>query len=317
VFVAVVEVAPVARPVRPRPADRDPAERRLSGRPSARRPRRRKVAEPAEPAESPADVEVISEGHHDHPSGGLPVSVLIGLALLPFVIPLLWLLAPVAVGQGPALSVAAPIALAVAASALCLAVVYTVDWTPPTRVRGVLILLAVAAFAGVGLFLLKKEHIDRVKRAVGVEPEWVWIREAEEKYRVEMPSPAPNGKMATDPALPPGWNLVAHRVTVEEKTFVVGSTIDPNRNRPEEVAFDHLKRAVEANTGGVVRRDVADQSRAARGRQWEITLPDGSSRDIRVYRKHGRVYYLGVEGPNLVPNEPDVWRFFNSFQVDP
>src|SRR5262249_19856974 len=79
----------------------------------------------------PADQSAAENQDHDphrNPPGGLPVSVLIGLALLPFAIPILWLIASVVVGQPPMLSPAAPVALAVAASILCLAVIYTVDW---------------------------------------------------------------------------------------------------------------------------------------------------------------------------------------------
>src|SRR5262245_27688869 len=112
-FVAVVEVAVVARPAAPRPEDRDPAERSLRGKVGARRPL--PVAVPVDPDDGTA---VVAELYPEQP-GGLPLSVMIGLALLPFMIPLVWLLAPAVVGWPPALTAAAPVALAVAASALC------------------------------------------------------------------------------------------------------------------------------------------------------------------------------------------------------
>src|SRR5437868_13522703 len=113
-FLAVQAATPVA-PARPAHADPPPPRRR--------EPRRRHRAEPVAPptADRPA-----APDPNDRPlDGGLPASILIGLALLPFVIPLLWLVAPMLVGQPPALSLAAPAALAVTASVLSLAVIYT------------------------------------------------------------------------------------------------------------------------------------------------------------------------------------------------
>src|SRR6202030_2917532 len=78
---------------------------------------------------------------HRHPPGGLPASVLIGLALLPFAIPILWLIAPIVFGQPPMPSLAVPLAIALSASILSLAVIYTIDWSPQLRVKGVLILV--------------------------------------------------------------------------------------------------------------------------------------------------------------------------------
>ena len=53
------------------------------------------------------------------------------------------------------------------ASVLCLAVVFTVDWTPATRLKGVLMLVGLAYFAGLSLYFLKEEMVDRAKQAFG------------------------------------------------------------------------------------------------------------------------------------------------------
>src|SRR5947209_16560896 len=166
-FVAVEEAVPVVRAAEPvRPAARSPSERTVVGRPASGTQRSRRQAEPIAPPSKDAE-----DPHSDLAPGGLPISVLIGLALLPFVIPLLWLLAPLVVGP-PDLSLAAPTALAVAASALCLAVVYTVDWSPVTRVKGVLTLVGLAYSAGIGLYVLDKGVIDRAKAVFVPNPEW-------------------------------------------------------------------------------------------------------------------------------------------------
>src|SRR5262245_58224821 len=180
-FVAVEEAAPVAPspppPPAPRPRradserDRGVAERR-GDEPPEHRPRRpartRRTAEPV----APPNTHPSADGHgHAEPAARLPVSVLIGLALLPFAIPLLWVIAPLVFGQPPMLSLATPVALAVSASALCLAVVYTIDWSPTTRVKGVLILVGLAYFAGLSLYFLKKDMVDGVRKVIGPEAE--------------------------------------------------------------------------------------------------------------------------------------------------
>src|SRR5262249_42094461 len=112
---------------------------------------------PAEPDHDP----------HREAQGPLPTSVLIGLALLPFLIPIMWLIGPAILGEEPVLSVAAPIALAVSTSILCLAIIYTIDWTPTTRVKGVLTLVALSYFTGASLYFLKKEMVEQVKKFFG------------------------------------------------------------------------------------------------------------------------------------------------------
>src|SRR5262245_25162273 len=124
----------------------------------------RRVPEPPPVFDAPSRISrepAPDEDHdpHRHPPGALPVSVLIGLALLPFVIPILWAIAPAVFGQEPMLSWAVPVALAVSASVLCLAVIYTVDWTPATRVKGVLMIVVLAYFAALNLYFLKKQMV--------------------------------------------------------------------------------------------------------------------------------------------------------------
>src|SRR5205814_613803 len=117
----------------------------------------------------------------------LPASVLVGLALLPFLIPILWLVAPAVIGQEPVLSLASALALAVSASVLCLAVIYTVDWRPGTRIKGVLLLVVLSYVAGVTLYLLKKEWVDRVRKFFGVNPGWTVFHPPAGGYRALMP----------------------------------------------------------------------------------------------------------------------------------
>jgi len=299
--------APEATPVAPPPAELEtPPPRRTS----SPRPRARHRAEPvAPPGGRPADP-------HDHAhSGGLPASVLIGLALLPFVIPLLWLIAPTAVGQPPALSLAAPLALAVAASALSLAVIYTIDWAPATRIKGVLMLVGLAYFAGLSLYFLKKDMLERVKRAFEPGPAWEEFRPPKSDCRVQMPGKP--GPYQTQPL--PGYRLTCHtasrKALGESTTYVIGFGPDPKPNANDDAWFAAVEQAVvEPKHGHVTNRKSIDDP-GPPGREWEVGLNSGMARIVRVFRVKGRLYYLSAEGPNLDPNGDAARRFLDSFQL--
>ena len=301
-----IEEAPAVAPPPPRSSARPVSRGEFRNR-AAPPPRRRKSAEPVEPHDPPHAV-------------GLPVSVLVGLALLPFAIPLLWMIAPLMMGQEAVLSLAAPTALAVAASALCLAVVYTVDWSPATRIKGVLMLVGLAYFTGLSLFYLKKDMVDRVKGFFGADRDrWVEYSPPDRGYRVRLPvRPEP----ARDQPLA-GFTLSCQRAT--EKTFagqsmfVVGHGPDPKPDLPAdgEQWFNEVDRLIQANTrGAAVKVEAVTHQDEFPGRQWEMEFrkPGGATvRIVQVYRMKGTVYYLAAEGPNLSAEEGAGLTFFESF----
>src|SRR5437016_4988966 len=86
-FLAAAEAVPIGESANGRPGASRPRRARAEPVAPARQPLRRRRHQPAEPA--PAQ----GPDPHDPPpphSSGLPASVLVGLALLPFAIPLLW-----------------------------------------------------------------------------------------------------------------------------------------------------------------------------------------------------------------------------------
>lgn len=308
-FLAVEEATPVARPTR-RPDPPPPV--RQAPRP---RPRVEPVAPP--PSDAPA---APPPDPHDRPlEGGLPASVLIGLALLPFVIPLLWLIAPMVFAQPPALSMAAPAALALAASALSLAVIYTVDWTPATRVKGVLMLVGLAYFAGFSLYFLKKDMVDRVKRAF--DPAWNDFRPERGGYKVRMPG-RPERSANQPLGEPLACSLECHQATYDALArrvqYWVGVGKDPREDRRPDAWFADVRRALEARGDGPVRdeRPVELQD-GTPGREWVLSLQEGTNRVVRVYRANGRVYYLAAEAVELDRDDDDATKFLGSLTVLP
>lgn len=300
-FLAVEEATPVApaapprTPPRPRDPDRD-------------RPRRPRPPADPEPGPDPHDP-------HADERGGLPLSVMVGLALLPFAIPLVWLIAPLVAGRPPALSVAAPAALAVSAAALCLAVVFTVDWTPATRLKGVLVLLGLAYFAGLSLYFLRQEMVDRVGRALG--PRWQVFQPPDKAYRVELPG-RPLPVPANEQVLP-GWAVSAHRASRRRFdgafTCTVGAGPDARPELAQDAWFDAVGRVLLAGRNGAmlpVPRGVKGVPNLS-GREWAVDPGQPTGRTVRVYRANGVVYYLAAD-----PSDPDAaGRFFDSFRPTP
>lgn len=311
-FLAVEDAAPVAPP-RPR-STRAAEPVAPPSAPAPLRPRRR--AEPISPPSSAPRAE-LHESEHGL-GGGLPATVLVGLALLPFLIPLLWVLAPAVLGQTPVLSIAAPTALAIAASALCLAVVYTVDWTPATRVKGVLMLVGLSYFAAASLFYLKKEMLDRVKRFFGAGAEWKEFRAPAGDYRIQMPGRVSPLKIP----LMPGWALQSHQAVHKSYLGLFGYNVgfgpDAHPKLPDEAWFAAARQAV---TQADQRRKVVDERAVAHqqwpGREWVIESADEDATVsiVRVYRVRGRTYYVSARGPKLSPDDDETKAYFDSFHV--
>jgi hypothetical protein len=247
-------------------------------------------------------------------AGGLPLSVMVGLALLPFAIPLVWLIAPLVAGRPPALSVATPVALAVAAAALCLAVVFTVDWTPATRLKGVLILLGLTYLAGLSLYFLRKEMVDRVGAQFG--PRWREFRPPDgPPYTVDLPGrpvPAPNDRPL--PTVPLACYKAGHPGWAGDFVCVVGAGDDPDPETADDDFFREVGRAVGGFGPGQAVAPGPGGPAGPPGREWRIIGRGVAPAAVRVYRADGVVYYLSAEGPDL---DAHARRVFESFKPGP
>jgi uncharacterized protein YbaR (Trm112 family) len=326
-FVAVEEAQLVSAASTPAYSARPAAAQPLAPR---RRRRPRPVeAEPAEPATSPGDATspAVPDPEHDPhrpPVAGLPVSVLIGLALLPFGIPLLWFITPLLTGKEAALSLAVPISLAISASALCLGVVYTIDWTAATRIKGVFMLVGLSYLGAAGLYFLKKDMMDAVRGFFSPATDWAEVRSQEGNFRVRMPGTPKGGfndQPLQDVTMADGWKAqhkseffgVYHYLATSGKPAVPLAQAD-------DAWFAKVREHLEANAGKASNEqpktytgDRADFP----GREWEFKLPDDKIRIVRVYVINGRVYYLSVEGPRLDAEDDHAEPFFRSFRVNP
>ncbi|HSQ54231.1 MAG TPA: MJ0042-type zinc finger domain-containing protein [Gemmata sp.] len=346
-FAAIEEAEVVAArpksPLRPHSAKADGLSASIlhldpSAAPSSRPPRTSRIRHLFEPTlpttekdeekKSRAEADTHKEfDPHDGNAASLPATVLVGLALLPFLIPILWMIAPSVLGREPVLSLGSGLALAVSTSAMCLAVIYTVDWRPSTRIRGVLLLVVLSYIAGIGLFVVKKDVVDRVRRFFGFSPGWSQFSPALGGYQVRVPGIAlpvpPNTPQPLGAA-----NLACHQATEEglmgDNVFVIGSgTLKPgNANDPApgtDQWFDKLVADIADRAAGTVLNSSSIKNRdAVPGRLIELQLGNGGPvRIVQVFYLDAkkRVYYASAEGHGMNSDDHSAMRFFDSFLI--
>jgi hypothetical protein len=266
---------------------------------------------------------------YEPPADGLTPS-LVGLALLPFGIPLLWLLGPPLTGKVPIFSFAAPVAVAVGLAGLGVGIGLATGWGHAARVRGILALSLVGYFTAGGLYFLKKEWAEAIRRDLNPGPaNWTAMTPPGTRLEVLMPGRA----VKSDVSPLPGWPLTAYR------------SIPPGRQKADQWTIRYeiahgppppglkdgdwfaaareavLKAAEGAELIGeqTVKDGVVGEAKCE-GREFRLTLADGATnRFVRVFRHRTKplVYYLAVEGAFLPAGAEYVNKFFESFRPDP
>ncbi len=280
---------------------------------------------PTERQDATLDNDADHDPHRNPPSAYLPPTVLIGLALLPFLIPILWLVAPGLMGQEPDLSIASPVALAISSSILCLAVIYTIDWTPGTRIKGVFMLVGLAYFAGVSLYFLEKTTVDRIRKFFGADHNWSFFSPPNGTFRVKMPGhPMPVKPQPLPLAVLENFQSSHKAPFLGQFIFIAGS--GKPRNIPGKAKgpapgtpewFDAAINLILEGSGGTLVEQTEITHQGFPGRELEIRLgDDGEVRLVRVYFVKKRVYYLSVEGVGLEPDDDYAKPFFDSFYVE-
>lgn len=252
-------------------------------------------------------------------AGGLPATVIIGLALLPYGVPIFWLLGPILTGIVPPVSIATPIALAVATSILCLSVIYTVDWSAETRLKGVFILILLSYFGGLTLFFTEKATLERIYR-LGKKTEWQEFEPNKGPvYRLKVPA-APE-EIPDQPLKLAEMHCYQARVPQDLlgwQFYVMGAgTPKPHPEIPGTPGwFEATRKTLLEDGQKILKRQFPANNGFLKGWEWEIELVDtGQMRVVLVYVGQGKVYYLAVEGERISVEHPDVQRFFRSFFI--
>lgn len=253
----------------------------------------------------------------DAPKTG-PTSVLIGLALLPFGIPLFWLLAPILTGKETIFSFGLPIAIAVGISGVCLGVVFTRDWSFSTKLKGTAALLLVAYFVAGFLYFLKTEWVIALRKdLMGNTSQWISFSGEQKAYTVMMPSyPQPDRE-----ELLAGWPLQLYRAadrSAHSETYIVGhgEALATARGQPDDAFFASAKQSVVATTKGTLDTDKPIMQQGYDGREFVFTLADrASTRTVRIYRVGEQAFVVAIEGAFLPADSTELKKFFGSFHI--
>lgn len=249
-----------------------------------------------------------------------PTSTLIGLALLPLGIPLLWLGARLVTGIDPVFTYFMPVAIGLGVAGACLGAVFTQEWSHAGRVRAILILVLLGYGSAAFLYCVQKEWLETVRKRFGNRIERWQKFEAEDKsFFVQVPGkaqPDPN----TDPL--PGWSLKTYRCmdpklrNTDVYVIAYGTSPDTLVGAKDDAWFAAAKEAILQASGAAdpSEKEVTQQGHS--GREFALVMPDRiTNRTVRVFRLGKRVYYLAVDGAALPPDAKDVRKFFDSFYM--
>jgi hypothetical protein len=316
---AVFTAVPEAELVAPGRSSRNPTLPTRTNRPAT--PQLPELPQPVKLSPPPE----VDHDPHRHPPGRLPASVLMGLALLPFAIPIFWMVVPAMIGQPPALSIAVPLAIAISASTLSLAVIYTIDWSPALRVKGVLMLVGLAYFAAVSLYFLKKEMLDGLKSNLD-SGAWKTVTNVPGGYEVKMPRmPSEDDNQPIPDAKLDCYKLLHNDGMMGNFVFTIGSgkidtEIKDLRPGTDEWFEKITKNVIEKSRGELDPVQGQTQirvlpDRVNSGRQFAIKLGNDRIRIVRLFLTENRIYYLSVEGTDLSYDDEFAKMFFNSFLV--
>ena len=245
-------------------------------------------------------------------------SVLFGLALLPFVIPLLWILGPLITGKEAIFTFALPMAIAVSSSGLCLGIVLAADWSFATRLKGILSIVFVMHFLAAFLYFLKPEWVEAVRKQFGKGPDQSWqtFTPPDKKYAVRVP-----GEMQEDDQpLVKGWALKGFRTDGQNEpaTYFVAFGYQPKEldNQKDETFFDEAKAKALDAVNATLTAEKEVRLPGYPGREYVFTLPDkNSKRIVRIFRKERFAFVAAVEDAFLTPDARDVRYFFDHIDL--
>lgn len=249
------------------------------------------------------------------------VPFLIGLALLPLALPIVWVILISTGAWEPLFTVGIPIAIGIGATGLGIGVAMTRDWSVNRKLKSILVIALLACSSGGALFLLKKEWGEAVRKRFGAD-EFNWQVHDAWPFLVKVP---PRFKKSNDPSpLLPNWQLQAVQYTLPKDAtadvYRIAHGAQPAAMGALETDrwFEEaVKQITTEDTGPPVRNEVIVE-RGFPGRQITFRKADGATNlTVRLYRVGQAVILLAVEGPLLPADARDVQTFFRSLYIKP
>jgi hypothetical protein len=247
-----------------------------------------------------------------------PTSFYLGLTLLPFGLPFLWVLAQRVSNAEPVFSVLVAVAVAACAAGLGLGVALTRDWTAGTRVKVILALTVLTYGTGGLFFFLKKDWVESLRKQLG-RGDVQWRPFDTPAFSVQMP-----GRTEPTDSPLPDWALQAVRVMDRNRegakdVFLVAYGKFPKDLRAiaGDAWFDRVKPLIAPDNGvRLVDEKPVSLNQVYPGREYRLVLPDGgTNRIVRVFRVEDVAYLLLVEGAFLPVDHTDVNKFFGTFTL--
>ena len=256
------------------------------------------------------------------PDAGLD-GVLLGLALLPVGIPLLWLVARFALRAEPVFSAAAPLAVGLGVSGLAVGVGLVRRWGHPARVRAVLLLAVAGYLVGGGLFVVRKEWAAATRRLFG--PAEIKFRKLDVR-NLPYEAQVPDGKATpTDAGPVDGWGLrtfTAAAGTPDDKRgvwavrYTLADGVPPVGPGGDDAWFAAVREAVVTASGGEVTAEKPVTVSDKPARELWLTLPDRlTHRVVRLVRADDRLVYAAAEGLFLAADREEVTKFLAGLRV--
>jgi hypothetical protein len=171
--------------------------------------------------------------------------------------------------------------------------------------------------------------MDRVRILGDDLKRWTHVPVKEKGYDFEFSLPSrPDAKPAPKPLPLPnvstdGIQMASHVSEADKKYryLVAWGKPDEKLFKPDDAWFARVRDHLVQNDAGarITGPEVLEVpgGRPGAGRQWMLTLADGSVRFVRVYVVNSRVYYLSAECEGVQPNDDEyVTPFFASFLVN-
>lgn len=245
-------------------------------------------------------------------------TIAIGAALLPLGLPLVWTVVVAFGGWEPLFTTGVPIGLGVGTTLLALGAAFTRDWSDSGRLKAVMAIVLLAYGIGAGLFFLKKEWAEAVRKRLGRD-EMGWVVYNPGPFQVKFPG---RWRLDPDPLLP-DWELYSVRhfdPKAAGDRFRVAHGQEPNdiANLADEKWFDAVKKKLTNDETGEALRTSDLILQGYTGREFFFTRSDGATNlTVRVFRVGSAVIVLAVEGALLPADAKDVTTFFKSLYIDP
>ena len=284
----------------------------------------RRVQHSAQISEPPVLARVLHSGHDHHDVSEGPPPMLVGLALMPVGIPLLWLAVRVATGQAPVFSYAAPVAIALGLCGVGIGVVFAQRFSTATKVKTILALTLMGYMLGGFVFFMKKEWAEAVRKNFSPSKrEFRPFTPSSKAYTVSVP-----WQESTAEEQLPGWELKGFQFRQNpvrdpndkiELTFEVADGAPPPEHKglPDDEWFRVARDALVKKTESIRVSETAIKHKELHsGREYALTLPDGATnKHVRIFRIKDRAYYLSVDGVFLARETDCVNWFFDSFEL--